>query len=81
MENCVLLKTLQCLKDECMDGKLLLTQLEDASKVVFNTVALLDLLTLVNSTGNLHLGIYSVSGLRQDAEVQNGEKQRTDFVS
>lgn len=42
-----------------MDSELLLNQLEDVLKVVFKNMALLDPLTLVNSTGNLHLGVYS----------------------
>lgn len=62
MENGALL-SLNCgvlrWKDECRDSYLLLTQMEVVSKVVFNNVALLDLLPLVNSTRNLHLGIYS----------------------
>lgn len=58
MENCVLL-SLNCnilsQEDECMDSN----PPADVLKVVFNKMAFLDLLTLVNSTGNLHLGIYS----------------------
>lgn len=49
-----------------MYSKLLLTQLEDLSEVVFNNMAQLDLLTLEDSTRNLQLCIYSqgLSGLR-----------------
>lgn len=53
--NCSVLRR----EDECMDSKFPLTQRKDVLKVLFNNMALLDLLTLVNSIGNLHLGIYS----------------------